>query len=77
MRFLASEKLESLRTLEGSHLPSKKTLDMLGIPRTTFYRWYDRYLEGGFGPLKRGRNPTPPSDVEPDVGQRGAHFSGR
>jgi transposase-like protein len=51
MRFSASEKLESLRTLEGSHLPSKKTLEMLGTPRTTFYRWYDRYLEGGFGPL--------------------------
>src|SRR6516165_556281 len=24
-----------------------RTLDKLGIPRATFYRWYDRYREGG------------------------------
>ena len=36
MRYSASEKLELIRTVEGSHLPTKKTLDMLGIPRTTF-----------------------------------------
>ncbi|EBA04186.1 hypothetical protein RB2150_06783 [Rhodobacterales bacterium HTCC2150] len=29
----------------------KKTLDMLCIPRTTFYRWYDLYLEGGLDGL--------------------------
>ena len=40
MRYPASEKLEIIRTVEGSHLPAKQTLDMLGIPRTTFYRWY-------------------------------------
>ena len=51
MRYPASEKLEIIRTVEGSHLPTKKTLDMLGVPRTTFYRWYDRYLEGGFDAL--------------------------
>jgi len=38
MRYPASEKLEIIRTVEGSHLPTKMTLDMLGIPRTTFYR---------------------------------------
>ena len=48
MRYPASEKLEIIHTVEGSHLPTKQTLDMLGIPRTTFYRWYDRYLEGGW-----------------------------
>jgi transposase-like protein len=47
MRYPAAEKLEIIRTVEGSHLPTKMTLDMLGIPRTTFYRWYDRYVEGG------------------------------
>lgn len=51
MRYPACEKLEIIRTVAGSHLPTKKTLDMLGIPRTTFYRWYDRYLEGGFDAL--------------------------
>ena len=44
MRYPASEKLEIIRTVEGSHLPVKQTLDMLGIPRTTFYRWYDLYV---------------------------------
>lgn len=46
MRYPASEKLEIIRTVEGSHLPVKQTLDMLGIPLTTFYRWYDRFVEG-------------------------------
>ena len=51
MRYSASEKLEIIHTVEGSHLPTKQTLDMLGIPRTTFYRWYDLYLEGGLDGL--------------------------
>ncbi len=34
----ATEKMEIIRTVEGSHLPTKQTLDFLGIPRTTFYR---------------------------------------
>ena len=51
MRYSASEKLEIIHTVEGSHLPTKQSLDMLGIPRTTFYRWYDLYLEGGLDGL--------------------------
>jgi len=47
MRSPASEKLEIIRIVEQSHLPAKPTLDQLGIPRRTFFRWYDRYLEGG------------------------------
>ena len=47
MRYPASEKLEIIRLVEQSHLPIKQTLDKLGIPRTTFYRWYDRYQLGG------------------------------
>jgi len=47
MRYPASEKLEIIRLVERSHLPTKQTLDMLGIARTTFYRWYERFrLEG-------------------------------
>ena len=41
MRYPASEKLEIIRTVERSHLPVRRTLDKLGIPKTTFYRWYD------------------------------------
>jgi hypothetical protein len=37
MRYPASEKLGIIRLVEGSHLPAKRTLDRLGIPRTTFY----------------------------------------
>lgn len=47
MRYPASEKLEIIRLVEGSHLPVRQTLDKLGIPRTTFYRWYDRYRAWG------------------------------
>ena len=47
MRYPASEKAEIIQLVEQSHLPAKRTLDKLGIPRATFYRWYDRYREGG------------------------------
>ncbi|WP_461384281.1 IS3 family transposase [Devosia indica] len=47
MRYPGSEKLEIIRLVEQSHLPTKQTLDRLGIARRTFYRWYDRYLNGG------------------------------
>lgn len=47
MRYPASEKLEIIRIVERSHLPAKQTLDMLGVARRTFYRWYGRYLEHG------------------------------
>ena len=63
MRYPASEKLEIIRLVEGSHLPTKRTLDKLGIPRTTFYRWYDRYLSGGPEALE-DRSPKP--SREPD-----------
>ena len=60
MRYPASEKLEIIRTVEGSHLPTKQTLDMLGIPRSTFYRWYDLYLEDGLDGLS-DKSPYPNS----------------
>ena len=58
MRYPASEKLEIIRTVEKSHLPAKQTLDMLGIPKTTFYRWYDRFLAFGDAGLE-DRNSSP------------------
>ena len=58
MRYPPSEKLEIIRLVEQSHLPAKRTLDKLGIPRTTFYRWYDRYLAGGLTALK-DKSPKP------------------
>ena len=47
MRYPASEKLEIIRLVEQSHLPVKRTLEKLGIPRATFYRWSDLYQSGG------------------------------
>ena len=47
MRYPASEKLEIIRLVERSHLPVRRTLAKLGIPPTTFYRWYDRYRAFG------------------------------
>ena len=60
MRYPASEKLEIIRTVEGSHLPKKQTLDMLGIPRTTFYHWYDLYQTVGVDGLS-DKSPRPKS----------------
>ncbi len=69
MRYPASDKLEIIRIVEQSHLPAKRTLDKLGIARRTFYRWYDRYLEGG--PEALEDRPSAPSRVwnriAPDV----------
>jgi transposase-like protein len=58
MRYPASEKLEIIRLVERSHLPVRRTLEKLGIARTTFYRWYDRYLALGKAGLE-DRRPHP------------------
>lgn len=52
MRYPASEKMEIIRLVEQSHLPKRRTLDKLGILPVTFYRWYDRYVTGGFEALE-------------------------
>ena len=61
MRYPASEKLEIIRIVEQSPLPARKTLEQLGIPRRTFCRWYDRYLDGG--PEALADRPSAPSRV--------------
>jgi transposase InsO family protein len=58
MRYPASEKLEIIRLVEQSHLPARRTLDKLGIPRSTFNRWYDDFLTGGVDALE-DRKPQP------------------
>ena len=40
MRYPATEKLEIIRLVERSHLPVRRTLRHLGVPKTSFYRWY-------------------------------------
>ena len=73
MRYPATEKLEIIRLVEQSHLPVKKTLAQLGIPKTTFYRWYDRYQAFGEEGLE-DRRPPPgrvwnriPDEIRQDV----------
>ena len=46
MRYAAAEKLAIIRLVEQSSQSSlsvRRTLTQLGIPRSTFYCWYDRY----------------------------------
>ncbi|WP_157851873.1 helix-turn-helix domain-containing protein, partial [Rhodobacter capsulatus] len=47
MRYPAAEQLEIIRLVEQSHLSVRRTLAKIGIPPTTFYRWYDRFVEHG------------------------------
>jgi len=56
MRYPASEKAEIIALVEQSHLPAKRMLEKLGIPRATFYRWYDRFCEGGIEALADHRS---------------------
>ena len=52
MRRTAAEKMEIIRLVEGTDLPVRATLRQLGVARSTFYGWYQRYLEAGFEGLQ-------------------------
>jgi len=52
MRYPGSEKLEVIRTVDASHLPVRRTLATLGIPHSTYYRWYDLWVTGGLDALE-------------------------
>jgi putative transposase len=43
----AGLKLEILRAVQGSELPVKKVLSQLGISRSTYYRWRQRFRNQG------------------------------
>ena len=73
MRYPASEKLEIIRLIEQSPLSVRRTLAKLGIPRATFYRWYDLYQTAGPEALE-DRSPRPdrvwnriPDDVRQQI----------
>ncbi len=44
MRYSPEEKMEIIRMVDGSELGVKRTLQELGIARSTFYGWYEKYL---------------------------------
>ena len=58
MRRTASEKMEIIRLVEQTELSARATLRQLGIPRSTFYGWYQRYLALGFDGL-HDKKPAP------------------
>ena len=72
MRRTAAEKYELIRLVEGSELPVRQTLRELRLTRSTFYRWYERYLRHG----RAGLEPRPPAArrywnrIPPPVRQR-------
>jgi len=51
MRLTVSEKHEIIHLAQSSDLIVKMTLDRLNITKSTFYDWYNRYLEEGFEEL--------------------------
>lgn len=53
-----AEKRDIIRLVEESDLPVKRTLEELDVPRSSFYRWYDRYLAEGTDGLA-DRKPGP------------------
>ncbi len=55
MRYAASEKLEIIRLVEQSSLPVRRALGQIGIPKSTFYSWYDRYAAGRLNALEDHR----------------------
>jgi transposase InsO family protein len=56
MRYTQAEKMDIIRLVETSEQPVKRTLAALGIPRSTFYDWYQRYSEQGYEGLANGRS---------------------
>ena len=68
MRYPAAEKPEIIRLVEQSSLSVRRTLAQLGIPRATFYAWYERYLPRGAGALEDGQPaPRPVWNKLPDT----------
>jgi putative transposase len=58
VRRSASEKLEIIRLVDQTELPVWETLRRLGVPRSTFYGWYQRYEAEGFDGL-HDQQPAP------------------
>ena len=73
MRRTASEKMEIIRLVEGTDLPVRATLRQMNIPRSTFYGWYQRYVDEGFDglndkkPVGRARWNAIPEKIQKQV----------
>jgi putative transposase len=51
MRYSQAEKMEIIRLVESSEHSVKQTLAELDVPRSSFYRWYQRYQAQGYDGL--------------------------
>ncbi len=58
MRYSQAEKMQIIQLVEQSELPIAQTLAELGVPRSTFYRWYQRYQATGYEGLA-SQKPAP------------------
>jgi len=73
MRYTQAEKYEIIRTVEESDLSVKRTLNELGVPKSTFYDWYRRFVDDGYDGLKdRSKGPKRfwnkiPDEIKKDV----------
>ena len=45
MRYTQAEKMEIIDIVDNSEIGVNKTLIEMGIHKSTFYNWYERYLE--------------------------------
>jgi len=59
MKYNHAEKYEIIRMVESSSLSIRKTLEQIGVSRSTFYEWYRSYQEDGYDGLKT--KPTRPN----------------
>jgi len=71
MRLSQTEKMEIIRIVEQSEVGVVRTLKELGIPTSTFYKWYAKYRDQGYDGLasakrqqRRFWNQVPPWEVE-------------
>ena len=51
MRLTQTEKMEIIRLVDGSEIGATKTLQQLGIHKSTFYKWYHHYQDNGIDGL--------------------------
>jgi transposase InsO family protein len=71
MRYSQAEKMEIIRIVESSEVSVRRTLKELGINRSTFYKWYQRYVKDGYDglaykyqPPRQFWNAIPPEERE-------------
>lgn len=51
MRFTQEEKYEIIKLVEESELGVNRTLKEIGVHKSTFYNWYEKYRKKGFDGL--------------------------